>query len=194
MGMTLATIILAAGQSARLGQPKQLLLHNGQPLVRRMADAALALAAGPVVVVTGANAAQVGEAIADLPVQVRFNADYQHGMASSLHTGLTSLPSLPDAVLILLTDQPYVDLPLLQTIWATAQRTQRGIIACRYGDVLGVPVLFRARYVPDLLALSGDSGARKLVQQHHADCAEVPFDQGAIDLDTPEDVARWQRG
>jgi molybdenum cofactor cytidylyltransferase len=189
--MTLATIILAAGQSSRLGQPKQLLLYQGVPLVRRMAEAALALGAGPVVVVTGANAEAIEVSLVGLPVQTAYNTDYQTGMASSVRTGLGALPNVPEAVLILLTDQPHVDTPLLQTLLHTAERTQRGIVACRYGDTLGVPVLFSSRYVPDLLALTGDSGARKLIQQHRADCAEVRFEQGAIDLDTPDDVAQW---
>lgn len=200
--MTIATLILAAGGSTRLGQPKQLLMQEGQTLVRRITDIALSLSAGPVIVVLGANHERVGAELLNLPAQVVVNADWHEGMASSLRAGLLALPDESiDAFLILLTDQPYVTTDLLRQLIQTQQTTSRGIVACRYagttetrGGPVGVPALFVIRYKEAFLKLTGDMGARKLIQQHAADRAEVPFAGAAVDLDTQQDVADWQAG
>ncbi|HLL93626.1 MAG TPA: nucleotidyltransferase family protein [Spirosoma sp.] len=204
--MRIAAIILAAGSSSRLGgEPKQLLRHNGTSLVRRMANIALSLHVGPVVVVLGANGERVREELMGLPLITPVNADWAEGLASSLRVGLTALADDPiDAFLILLTDQPYVTADLLRQLIDKRQHTGRGIVACRYRTGryagaapvepahLGVPALFDNRYKPAFFQFTGDVGARKLIRQYPADCAEVPFPLGTVDLDTPEDVATWQ--
>ncbi|NID10955.1 nucleotidyltransferase family protein [Fibrivirga algicola] len=191
--MTIGTLILAAGESSRLGQPKQLLEKNGQPLVRHMAQLAHDLNTGPVVVVVGANAEPIKEALHDIQVRILPNPDWKTGMASSLRVGVELLEkTFPEAILVLLTDQPYVSRALIEQLIETATSTHKGIIASEYGDTLGVPVLFRPEFFEALKSLEGDTGARKLVQKHPDDVAGVPFEQGAIDLDTPEDVANWQ--
>ena len=219
--MPIATIILAAGSSTRLGQPKQLLRQNGTTLVRRVAEIALSLDVGPVVVVVGANHEKVEQELVDLPLIKPINADWTEGLASSLRVGLTALPDEAiDAFLILLTDQPYVTADLLRQIIDLRQRTGRGIVASRYhtGDGagtapadrgsppgperavqpaepahLGVPALFDIRYKTECLTFSGDVGARKLIRQYPDDCADVAFPLGAVDLDTQQDVERWQQ-
>ena len=199
--MRIAAIILAAGSSSRLGgEPKQLLRHNGTSLVRRMANIALSLHVGPVVVVLGANGERVREELMGLPLIKPVNADWAEGLASSLRVGLTALADAPiDAFLILLTDQPYVTADLLRQLIDRRQKTGRGIVACRYRTGapvepahLGVPALFDNRYKPAFFHFTGDVGARKLIRQYPADCAEVPFPLGTVDLDTPEDIATWQ--
>ncbi|MEZ0483820.1 nucleotidyltransferase family protein [Fibrella aquatica] len=190
--MTVGTIILAAGESSRLGQPKQLLEKNGQPLVRHMAQLAHDLNAGPVVVVVGANSEAVTEALHDIQVRIVPNPDWKTGMASSLKVGIELLEkTFPEAILVLLTDQPHVSRALVEELIDTATSTHKAIVASAYGDVVGVPVLFRPEYFDALKELTGDTGARKLVQQHLDDVASVPFEQGSIDLDTPDDVAKW---
>ena len=191
--MTIGTIILAAGGSSRLGQPKQLLEKAGQPLVRHMAQLAVDLATGPVVVVVGAKAQAVSDALHGLQVRIVPNPDWEMGMASSLKIGVEMLEkTLPDALLVLLTDQPHVSRALIEQLIETAGSTHKGIVASEYGDTHGVPVLFRPQFFDALKTLTGDTGARKIVQHHPDDVASVPFEQGAIDLDTPDDVARWQ--
>lgn len=202
--MYIATLILAAGSSTRLGEPKQLLRQNGTPLVRHVAEIALSIQAGPVVVVLGANAKQVGQALAGLPLLAPVNANWPEGLASSLRVGLAALPDERiDAFLILLTDQPHVTPDLLRQFIDVRQKTGRGIVASRYrtgapaGAIpaepghLGVPALFDSKYRTQFMALTGDVGARKLIRQYPDDCAEVPFPLGAVDLDTPQDVANW---
>ncbi|WP_080053741.1 nucleotidyltransferase family protein [Spirosoma aerolatum] len=196
--MSLATIILAAGASNRLGgQPKQLLTQDGTSLIQRIVQTALSLKAGPVIVVLGANQSLIQPVIQHLPVQLVTNPNWQEGLASSLHAGLTSLTDTSiESFLVLLTDQPFVTVDLLQKVINTQQQTGKGIVACRYGnpDHLGVPALFSISYRSTFMQLSGDVGARKLIQQHADDCAEVAFDLGTIDLDTWADVEKWQGG
>lgn len=195
--MTIATIILAAGGSTRLGgQPKQLLVQHGQSLVRRIVDASLSLQAGPVIVVLGANESLIRQEIIDLQLITVINPDWQNGLASSIRAGLSMLSDEPvDTFLIVLTDQPYVTADLLQQVITTQQQTGRGIVACRYGESghLGVPALFDIRYKGEFLQLTGDVGARKIIQLYRNDCAEIAFPPAAIDLDTWEDVESWQR-
>jgi len=194
---SIATILLAAGRSSRLGQPKQLLRQGGQTLVRQMARMAMLLNVGPVVVVLGANEEPIRAEIADLPVQLIHNEQWQTGMASSLRVGLAAFADESvDAFLVLLTDQPHVSPKLLHQLIDTRRQTGRGIVACQYGepDFIGVPALFDVSYLPEFLNLTGDMGARKLIRQHTNDCATVPFPLGSVDLDTPNDVVNWQNG
>ena len=205
--MPIATIILAAGGSTRLGgESKQLLRQNGMTLVRCMADIALSLQAGPVVAVLGANQEKIGRELADLPLITPINTDWAEGLASSLRVGLSALPDEPpiDAFLILLTDQPHVTADLLRQLVDARRKSGRGIVVSRYrtgGGAafrpaepahLGVPALFDIRYKAEFLTFTGDVGARKLIRQYPDDRAEVPFPLGAVDLDNPQDVADWQ--
>ncbi|GAB3944650.1 hypothetical protein GCM10028805_12470 [Spirosoma harenae] len=195
--MRIATIILAAGSSSRLGNtPKQLLQYEGKTLLRRITDMTLSLDIGPVSVVLGANRDQLYSELADLPIQTINNTNWQEGMASSLRAGLSAIPEASiDAFLVVLTDQPYVTADLLRQLIDTHQQTKKGIVACRYGEAnhLGVPALFSINYKAEFLKLTGDVGARKLIQQHSQDCVDIPFPLATIDLDTWEDVTKWQR-
>lgn len=159
-----------------------------------MADMALSLQVGPVVVVVGAYHERIRTELADLPVQIQDNPDWGDGLASSLRTGLCALP-LPQmrAVLVLLTDQPHVTVDLLRQLITTREETGRGIVASFYANQAGVPALFDRRYVAELIALTGDTGAKRLIRQYPDDCAGVPFPLGAVDLDTRQDVAAWRQ-
>lgn len=192
----IATIILAAGGSTRLGgTPKQLLETDGIPLVRRITNMALSLKTGPVLVVLGANQEKIQAALENAPVHIVVNPNWQEGLAASLRVGLEFLSdSPPQPFLILLTDQPFVTAELLQQLLTTQQQTQKGIVACRYGETghLGVPALFAPHYRTNFMNFSGDVGARKLIQQYLDDCADVSFPLGSVDLDTPSDVKNWR--
>ena len=195
--MLIATIILAAGSSTRLGgRPKQLLTYQNETLVRRIAGMALSLEVGPVIAVLGANEDQIRIELTDLPIHLTVNNEWSEGMAFSLRVGLNALPGASvNAFLVVLTDQPYVTADVLQQLLDTRQRTGKGIVACRYGekDNLGVPALFDIRYKAHFLNLSGDTGARKFIEQHKNDCAEVSFPLANIDLDTWQDVENWRQ-
>jgi len=188
-------VILAAGASVRLGRPKQLLEIDGQPLVARAAGAALTAGASPVVVVLGANAEQIQPVLNGLKVVVALNPAWSEGMASSLRTGLQALgavdPSI-DAVLLTVCDQPAFSADVIQRLLTALQTSGRGIAAARYAGRNGVPALFRREHFFALVTLKGDQGARALLNGHPAGVAPVDLPELALDLDTPDDVARWR--
>lgn len=176
-------------------QPKQLILYKGQTLIRRMTETALALQRGPVVVVLGAHREQVAPELAGLPITLVDNPAWETGQASSLKTGLAALYIMQkdiDAVFILHVDQPLVSIGLLQHLLAVRTETGKGIVACRYDTQLSVPALFSRDYIPDLLAMTGDRSVKWLIAQHRANCAPVPFEAGAIDLDSKRDVELFE--
>ena len=184
-------MVLAAGASTRLGRPKQLVEHDGEPLVRRAALAAAQAGAAPVIVVLGAHAERVAPALAGLHgVSVVVNAEWRTGLASSLITGLHALGTHGcDAVLVTLADQPLVDADALRRVMAPFS-AERRVVTAAYGDAVGVPVLFAREHVDDLLRLAGDAGAGGWLRRHAHLVTRVPLDAAALDVDTEADVAR----
>lgn len=193
--LKLGAIILAAGASSRLGQPKQLLPYEGRPLVTRAAEAALAAEASPVVVVLGAHAEKIRPALAPLPVVIAENPAWSEGMASSIRCGLTTLeasvaPTPPDVVLIALCDQPHFSANAIARLHS-ALATGVTIAATRHADGTGgVPAIFTSTHFPSLHALQGTEGARRIIATHPASTALVDLPELAFDIDTPAD---WQR-
>lgn len=187
-------IILAAGASSRLGQPKQLLPYNHKTLLQHTLYAAAHSTAATVVVVLGAHASLVNKEIPKC-AHIVVNTHWQEGMASSIRCGLTLLMATPgiDGAIIMLCDQPYVSSELLDELIHTAGRTGKDIIASSYNDTLGVPALFRKNMFPHLLALSGDGGAKPIIQKHMHSVYSIPFSKGEIDIDTLEQYVALQR-
>ncbi len=178
------------------GGVKQLLPYKGQSLIRRITETALALQRGPVVVVLGAERAQIVPELADLPVTLVDNPNWPTGQASSLKTGLAALYLTKkeiETVLVLHTDQPLVSLGLLLHMVDVRKENGAGIVACRYGTQLGVPALFYRDYINELLQLDGDKGVQWVIVRHRSDCAEVPFEAGSIDLNSKRDIELFQQ-
>ncbi|AQG82358.1 4-diphosphocytidyl-2C-methyl-D-erythritol synthase [Spirosoma montaniterrae] len=178
------------------GDPKQLLQFKGQSLIQRVTESALALQCGPVVVVLGANRTQILPELNGLPVTIIDNPAWPTGQASSLKTGLAALYITHkdiDAVLVLHVDQPLVSLGLLLHMLEVSKDEGRGIVACRYDAQVSVPALFTRDYIADLLQLEGDKGVKWVIGKHRADCSEVLFEAGAIDLDSKRDVELFRQ-
>lgn len=187
-----AVILLAAGSSSRLGQPKQLLSYQGRTLLRRAAETAVTAAAGaPVIVVTGAQHELLLPELASLPVVVARCPTWEQGMGASIQAGVAALDALPplSSVTVMLCDQPFVTPALLAKLRETHVRTGRPIVASVYAETRGVPVYFAAEALPLLRALPAGAGAGQLLRQHAALVATVPFPLGAVDVDTPEQYA-----
>ena len=197
MPLKIGTIILAAGDSSRMGgEPKQLLIYKSQSLIRRATENALALQRGPVVVVLGANRAQIVPELAGLPITLIDNPGWPTGQASSLKIGLAALYLTHkdiEAVLVLHVDQPLVSLGLLLHMFEIRKEDGKGIVACRYDTQLSVPALFSRDYISELLQLEGDKGVKWVIGGHRNDCSEVPFEAGAIDLDSKRDIEMFQQ-
>lgn len=185
-----ALMILAAGASTRLGRPKQLLPFRGRSLLRHAAETALNSVYRPVVVVLGAFADQLQPELAALPVTVAINPAWAEGMASSIRTGLREVASPPDAVVIMLCDQPLVTAAMLDQLINIHRAEKRGIVASAYEGTLGVPALFSRKYYPELGLLEGDQGAKRIIVKHENDLARISLPEAAFDVDRVEDAAR----
>ncbi|HEX7081373.1 MAG TPA: nucleotidyltransferase family protein [Gammaproteobacteria bacterium] len=190
----LVCVILAAGGSSRLGAPKQLVRHRGRALVRRAADAAEAAGLPPVVVV-GADALRVRALLARSHPRavVVGNARWADGLATSLRRALTAVPRDARAVLFMLADQPLVDAGSLARLIEAWRRRPSQAAAARYAGRLGVPAIIPRRAWAELRALSGDVGARRLLERAPR-VTEVDLPEAAFDVDTPEDLARLASG
>ncbi len=193
---SIGLILLAAGGSRRLGSPKQLLRdEGGLSLIRRAAQAAAASQCRPIVAVLGASAEDIRPELAGLPLTVAINPDWQTGMASSLQMGLNSLEAAQtfDAVVVMLCDQPAVTGALLDALIAAYQATGHSIVACEYGETVGVPALFDQVLFAPLAALTGDEGARRVIRGYRGPISRLPFPEGLLDIDIPQDISALRR-
>jgi molybdenum cofactor cytidylyltransferase len=181
-----ALIILAAGGSSRLGQPKQNLLFNGQTLLQHAVLSGKRSKCEPIVVVLGANAEKIKPISGTI---ILYNKDWEEGMASSIRTAIKEIQQdlSVDEVIIMLCDQPFVSAALLDNLIDKQIETDKPIVACAYKSTIGVPVLFKRMLFAELLSLQGQEGAKKILKDHSSVAAVIPFEQGSIDIDTPED-------
>ena len=184
-------ILLAAGGSARMGRPKQLLPYEGTTLLRRAAQAAVASECAPIVVVTGAVAERCADELRGLSsVLVEPNPDWEKGMGTSIRAGLLRLlrerPSVA-AVVIMLCDQPRVEAADLRRLCDIHRATGKGVVASEYAGTLGPPCLFAARWFVALQSLGDAEGAKRLIQSAKDDCCTAPAPGAALDIDTPDD-------
>ena len=192
---TIGLMILAAGASTRMGTPKQLLAYRGCSFIRNMAEVAIASVCQHIAVVLGANAEQIKPEISQLPVHIVENQQWADGMSSSIWVGLEALLAVNqdlEAVAIALCDQPFVSSQTLDRIVEAYRFTGNPIIASEYAGTLGVPVLFSRSLFSELMALKSNEGAKKLIKKHIHEVFSVPFPEGSIDIDTPNDYEQLQ--
>ena len=182
--------MLAAGSSTRLGKPKQLLVYNGKSLLRHSIEVAAGARIQALITVLGGNADLLIPEIDSNNTHVVINKNWKDGMASSIIAGLTTLlEKFPDTerVIFMMCDQPFITTSLLNNLLITHEQTGKPIVAGSYDGILGVPVLFNKIFFDNLLQLQGDTGAKKIIQQHITDVATVLFPKGKIDIDTMQD-------
>ena len=188
-------IILAAGASSRLGTPKQFLKFQGKTLLRRAVDAAIETNFKTVVVL-GANFEAIKAEIEDLEIEICFNENWQDGMSSSLKTGLHKLveivPNL-SAVIVSLCDQPFVNSKVFTDLAETYKKTNAPIVACEYGQTVGVPALFSSSVFDELLNLSSENGAKTIIKKYLSKVEKISVPQAEIDIDTHEDYQKILR-
>jgi molybdenum cofactor cytidylyltransferase len=189
---SVAAIVLAAGASRRLGQPKQLLTFKGETLLARSIRLANEAGAGPVLVVLGAHRERIRAAVSLDDMGIAINEEWEQGIASSIHAGLNRLGAIADdaqGVLILSCDQPRLTAEhMRQLIDSFYSQAEPCIVASAYAGVLGIPAVFPRIAFSHLLALSGDKGARALLMQPPCRLIPLPFEGGEIDIDRPGDL------
>jgi molybdenum cofactor cytidylyltransferase len=182
-------LILAAGASTRLGQPKQLVRLGGRPALHYVLSSALAMPDCTVSVVVGAHARDLTVLVGRTSASIVVNRQWEEGIASSIRAGLSAAPPASDAVTILLGDQVALttdDLKRLNDAW---KGEEGSIVASVYAQHVGVPAIFPRPFFPELMQLRGDQGARAILERNAYRLVRVPMPNAAIDLDTPEDLA-----
>jgi molybdenum cofactor cytidylyltransferase len=193
LSASIAGVLLAAGQSSRMGPDHKLLVDfYGVPLVRATVANALASPLHPLIVVTGHRADDVAAALAGLPVLLVHNANYADGMAGSLLMGLAAVPETCTAAVVLLGDMPRIGATVITAlIGATAGNSVESLCVPVNEGRRGNPVLIGRRWFPELSGLSGDTGARHLLKRHDGLVTEVAVADDAIflDIDTPQALA-----
>ncbi len=189
-GRRIAAIVLAAGRSTRMGGPNKLLMEiNNRTLVRIAAQEALASQARPVIVVTGHQRQQVEAALHGLDVRLVHNPDFAEGLSTSIKAGIAAVPDDVDGVIVCLGDMPQVSAPLIDKLLGAFDPEKGALVVVpTIGGKRGNPVVWSRRFFPELAALQGDTGARRLIASFPEAVTEVPLSGTAalVDVDTPD--------
>ena len=190
--INIGIVVLAAGESSRMGRPKQLLPHGDLTLLQHSIQVAHGTDVKTIVVVLGAHADSMTNDFDSKSVFVT-NSNWKEGMASSIQLGIKSLlnknPGVEGAILMVC-DQPYVNSLLLNTLIETYESTGKQIVASGYDNTFGPPVFFHKLFFPELLQLKGDVGAKSVIKKHERQAEIVLFPEGSIDIDTDADYQK----
>jgi molybdenum cofactor cytidylyltransferase len=187
--MMIWAIILAAGESKRMGRPKMLLPWGEQTIIETVIDAATQAMVDGIVVVVGANAEKVAEAINGRPVELSVNPHFREGMLSSIQWGLNSIPAAARAALVMLGDQPLIASSTIDMVIKAYRQGNHGIVLPVYRGKRGHPMLLDMKYKDEVAQLDGNIGLRELTYHNVEDVLEVELDDSGIlsDVDTREE-------
>ena len=184
-------IILAAGNSSRMGEPKQLMMFKNKTFLQHIIGEARNALLDPVICVTGYQSEVISESITGMEVSVVYNEHWSEGMGSGISAGIKHLLlSDVDSVILTVSDQPHVSSDLFLTMLKMKARSGKRIVACSYAGTLGTPVLFARDYFQQLMSLDGDQGAKKIVSMNMSDVCPLEFEEGNIDIDTKQDYEK----
>jgi molybdenum cofactor cytidylyltransferase len=189
----IAAIVLAAGESSRMGRPKPLLPLNGSTFLGHLLDEIRASRISRTMIVLGHHPEVVLEAMPEIAPIAIVNEQYQLGQLSSLHAGLRAVGDRTDAILMCLADHPFISRQVLDAIIVAHERTHRPIIVPTYGGGRGHPTLFGRQLFAELLDAPLDEGARVVVRAHAKEVLELVVDEPGVlaDVDTPEQYEQW---
>ena len=183
----LMVLILAAGLSRRLGEPKQLVLKNNKPLIRYIAELAIGLNPQSIVVIAN-DSIDGANVLKDLPLHIVVNPQAHTGMASSLQLGAEFLKDHRGPVLIVGIDQPLLNAAYLQKLLQHSKQHPTKNIVSHYAQTIGIPAVIQPELLQKTQDLSGDSGLKKLLMQQGDKTIKVPAPELAFDIDTTEDL------
>jgi len=189
--MKCGLILLAAGNSTRMGEPKQLMDYHGKPLVRHAVDTALSSVCTPVIMVLGAHAGAISEVVRDLPVETVENSWWSEGMGTSIQTGVRAAAERElDGLILALADQPLATAEIYNRLVAQHEITGGRIVTCEYAGTVGVPVMFAKEHFPNLLALRPEQGCKRVILAHATSALRIACPEAEADIDTPVDY-QW---
>jgi len=194
----ISAIVLAAGESRRMGGTKQLLPWHEKTVLGHLLDTLQSSSVGEIILVLGHEAERILEKVAIREIKVVFNPDYQKGMSTSLRRGLMAANQAADGFLVVLADQPAITPEIIDRLIDSFGQVQPGknIVAPSFRGRRGHPVLFGRKYREEFGGLTGEVGGREILARHPEDILvlEVDTDAVLIDLDTPEDYRRYSAG
>ena len=185
---TLFAAVLAAGESQRFGRSKMLESLQDETLVRRTTRLAREVCGNRSILVVGHEGTAVYSAAGDAPQFVIVNDRYEEGIGGSIALAAKAVSHAADALLLLLADQPLVTAEHLRALVSGWGGADDAIVATAFSGTMGPPVLFPRAVFPALGELSGDQGAKTLLQSSRFDVRTIPFEDAAIDIDTPADL------
>ncbi|NQT31190.1 MAG: molybdenum cofactor cytidylyltransferase [Deltaproteobacteria bacterium] len=185
----LSAILLAAGESKRMGEPKQLMPLGKHTLLEQAIDNLLNSSVDETIVVVGHKAEEITRAIATKPVKIMFNPNYRQGMSTSIVAGLILVDPQSQAVMLALGDQPLVESQTINQLIDAFNSHDKGIAVPTHRGKRGNPIIFNIKYKAKLLELEGDIGGREIIRQHPGDVLEVAVDSESVisDIDTKDD-------
>lgn len=193
--MSIVALILAAGNSSRMGKAKQLLPWSQNTLLGNAIDVANNATIDKVFVVLGAEAQRIQEKLLSRNYEVILNNNWREGLGSSVSAGISGIlhsGGEPNAVLIMLADQPFIDNTYINRLIRHYEANEGKIIATQYRSKMGVPAIFDKSFFSALQKLNGDEGASSLIYKNKDTCFSVDPGKKATDLDTPEDYATFK--
>jgi molybdenum cofactor cytidylyltransferase len=184
-----------------MGVPKQALRYQGETLLGRAVSAALNSRRSPVIVVLGSAAETLRGELSGTEAHAVINSDWAEGMASSIRCGIAALEDATsggsEAAILTLCDQPFVTSEVFNRLVEAYQKSRPPIVASTYevnGEVAcGVPALFGRALFPELLALQGAEGAKRIITRHQDETISIPTPEAAFDVDTPDHYRILQR-
>jgi molybdenum cofactor cytidylyltransferase len=182
-------LVLAAGESRRMGRSKQLLSYDNKTILETVIDHITQSSVDEILIVLGADRENIEEAIKGLPVKSVYNPRFKEGMLSSAQKGFVSLPEEVKAVLVFLGDQPKIPSSVIDQVIRAYHSSKKGIVVPVYGKKRGHPVLISTKYREEVSHLNPQIGLRELIHNHPEDILEIEIESSSIleDIDTPED-------
>ena len=187
----IAGVVLAAGNSTRMGRNKLLLELDGEPVIRRAVGRAIDAGLSPVIVVLGFEADRVREALSGLTYHEVINAEFEAGINSSVRLGIGAVPDQAIAAVVMLPDMPFVTTSMLETLMARYRESEAPLVMSRYGDVNAPPMLHGRMLFPEFDGPDGEGCGKHVVRRHRGEAVVVEWKPAALtDLDVPEDYER----
>jgi molybdenum cofactor cytidylyltransferase len=185
----ICAIVLAAGESRRMGSPKMLLPYNGMTVIEQVIENVLAAGIPDPVIVLGSDHEEILKVIKGYPVSHCYNENFRNGMLSSVQCGLASVTDCSGAVLILPGDQPMIDSAQIEWVMKAWNESGKGIVMPVYKGQRGHPLIFDMKYRGEVMSLAEGEGLRALSVKHPADVMEAVTDDPSVlrDIDTHED-------